>query len=475
MGLRLRERWLQDGGYREVLKVAVPLILSTGSWSIQHFVDRMFLTWYSREALAAALPAGMLSFTFASFFMGTASYVNTFVAQYTGADRPQQVGRSVWQGVYFGLLAGVFMMGLYPFAAQIFEWVGHDPEVRALEATYFQIMCIGGFNIAGAALSAFFTGRGKTMTVMWVNFAVTALNIVLDYAWIFGHWGLPRWGIEGAAWATVIARVFGTAVFVVLILRPEHRKRFNTLGGWRPNPALFRRLMRFGLPNGVQFMLEILAFSMFIMLVGRLGAVELAATNIASNINTLAFLPMLGVGIAVSTLVGRHLGEDRPDLAEKSTWSAFHLALAYMGMMAAGYVLLPHLFLLPFASGADAERFAPVWQVCVALLRFVAVYSLFDGMYIVFSAGVKGAGDTRFVMKVSLLLSWTLMVIPVYLAVTYGRSLYLAWTFTSAYIISIGIVFLFRFRSGKWKSMRVIETEGEFEAIVAQDSEAPVV
>ena len=473
--MRLRERWSQEGGYREVLKVAVPLILSTGSWSIQHFVDRVFLTWYSREALAAALPAGMLSFTFASFFMGTASYVNTFVAQYTGAGRPAQVGRSMWQGIYFGLLAGLFMMGLYPFAAQIFDWVGHDPGVRALEVTYFRIMCIGGFNIAGAALSAFFTGRGKTMTVMWVNFAVTALNIVLDYAWIFGHWGFPRWGIEGAAWATVIARVFGTAIFVVLIFRSENRRRFNTLGGWRPNPALFRRLMRFGLPNGVQFMLEILAFSMFIMLVGRLGAVELAATNIASNINTLAFLPMLGVGIAVSTLVGRHLGEDRPDLAEQSTWSAFHLATLYMGVMATGYVLLPHLFLMPFASGADAESFAPVWRVCVVLLRFVAVYSLLDGMYIVFSAGVKGAGDTRFVMMVSLLLSWTIMVIPVYLAVTYGRSLYLAWTFTSAYIVIIGIVFLFRFRGGKWKSMRVIETEGEFEAIMAQDSEAPVV
>ena len=466
MGLGMREAWRRDGGYREVLHIALPLILSTGSWSIQHFVNRMFLTWYSRDALAAALPAGMLSFTVVSFFMGTASYVNTFVAQYSGAGHPERVGKAMWQGVYFCLLAGVCILGLIPFAGPIFEWVGHDPEVRVLETAYFRIICVTGPTVMGVVFSAFFTGRGKTMTVMWVNFAATGLNILLDYAWIFGNWGFPSWGIRGAAWATVAARYFSAGLFLVLVLRRRYREEFNTLSGWRPDWPLFRRLMRFGLPNGVQFMLEILAFSMFILLVGRLGSVPLAATNIASNINTLAFLPMLGMGMSVSTLVGRYMGRDRADLAERSTWSGLHLALTYMGTMAAGYVLLPGLFLKPFESGADPEAFAPVWGICVVLLRFVAVYSLFDAMYIIFSAGVKGAGDTRFVMLVSLLMSWTVMVIPVYVSVVYGWGLYIAWTFTATYVILAGTVFLFRFRGGKWKTMRVIEREGTTPPVV---------
>ncbi len=451
--------WRREGGYGEVLKIAVPLILSTGSWSIQHFVDRMFLTWYSRDALAAASPAGMLCFTVASFFIGTASYVNTFVAQYSGAGRSRRVGPSVWQGIYFGLIAGLFLLGLIPFADRLFAWVGHEPAIRSLETAYFRILCIGGPTITGAALSAFFSGRGETLTVMWVNFAAMALNIVLDYAWIFGRWGFPQWGVQGAAWATVAAQFFSTALFLVLMLRPEFRKTFNTLGGWRPEGDLFRRLVRFGVPTGVQFMLEIFGFSLFIVLVGRLGTVALAATNITFNINSLAFLPMLGMGMAVSTLVGRYLGQDRADLAERSTWSALHLCMVYMGTMAVGYVALPELFMRPFASYADPQTFVPVQQMGVVLLRFVAVYSVFDAMYIVFAGGIKGAGDTRFVMWASTLLVWGLMVIPAYLAcVVYGWGLYVAWGFMTAYIFLAGFVFLARFRGGKWKSMRVIET-----------------
>jgi len=435
----------------------------------------MFLTWYSREALAAALPAGMLNFTFASFFMGTVSYANTFVAQYYGAGRRRRVGRSVWQGIYFGVFAGLFMLCLIPFADRIFGWVGHAPEVREQEVVYFRIMCVMGMNLVAPAISAFYTGRGKTMTVMWVNIVSTGVNIVLDYAWIFGHFGLPRWGIRGAAWATVIAHFLGTGILLVLMLAPRNRREYNTLGGWRPDFALFRRLMRFGLPNGVQFMLEILAFSMFIMFVGRLGAVPLAATNIALNINTLAFLPMIGVGIGVSTLVGRYLGQNRPDLAERSTWSASHLTLVYMGSMATGFVVFPGLFLAPFEANADPSSFGSVWQMSVVLLRFVAVYTLFDGLYIVFSAGVKGAGDTRFVMVVSMALSWTVMVVPVYVSVTYWRSLYLAWLFASTYIVLAGTVFVFRFRGGKWKSMRVIESEPTSDLAVAQDADVPVI
>ena len=93
---QIARRWKEQGGYREFLGIALPLILSTASWSIQHFTDRVFLTWHSTEALSAALPAGMANFTFISLFMGTAQYVNTFVAQYIGARRPERVGPAIW-------------------------------------------------------------------------------------------------------------------------------------------------------------------------------------------------------------------------------------------------------------------------------------------------------------------------------------------------------------------------------------------
>ena len=106
----LRERWSSEGGYREVLAIAVPLILSTASWSVQHFVDRMFLSWYAPEAIAAAMPAGMVYFSIVSIFMGTAGYASTFVAQYYGAKSYHRIGPALWQGVYVSLLGGLALL-----------------------------------------------------------------------------------------------------------------------------------------------------------------------------------------------------------------------------------------------------------------------------------------------------------------------------------------------------------------------------
>jgi len=174
---------------------------------------------------------------------------------------------------------------------------------------------------------------------------------------IFGNWGFPELGIKGAAIATVISASFSLLAYLVLLSRRAYDQRYHTLRGWRFKSFLFVRLMRFGLPSGVQFFLDVAGFTVFLLLVGRLGTNALAATNIAFNINSLAFMPMIGFGIAVSVLVGQHLGKDHPDLAVKSAYSGFHLTFLYMGTVAALYVLVPDLFLRPFAAQADVERF----------------------------------------------------------------------------------------------------------------------
>ena len=463
----MKKRWLGEGGYGEVLTIAVPMILSMGSWSLMHFVDRMFLTWYSRDALAAALPAGILSFTLDTFFLGTAGYVNTFVAQYMGARRPERVSASVWQGIHFSLLAGLLLLGTIPFAPWIFDAAGHEPAVRDLEVVYFRIMMVGWLpGLIMPAVSSFYSGRGVTRPVMWVNLVAAATNAGLDYILIFGKFGLPEMGIEGAAWGTVLAHYFGATVFLVMFFGKKNRQKFNTLGTWRFDRSLFARMMKFGTPNGVQFFVELMGFSLFILIVGRLGTVQLAATNLAFNVSTLAFLPLIGLGIAVSTLVGQYLGKDEPEIAERSTWSGVHISLAYMCTMALLYSLTPMLFLAPFLTEANDAEVMPVVVLATILLRFVAVYSIFDGVYIVFSAAVKGAGDTCFVMWVTMAVSLCVMVLPVWIGITWlGIGLYAAWIFASSYIIILGVLFYFRFRGGKWKSMRVIEGAAPFVGI----------
>jgi len=457
----LQHRWNREAGYREVLVVAIPLILSTASWSVQHFVDRMFLAWYSPETIAAAMPAGMVNFTMVSIFMGTAGYVNTFVAQYYGAKRFHRIGPALWQGVYMSLIGGLLILLSIPFAGPIFRLVGHSPQIQQHEVAYFRILCLGGFfYIASFALSGYFSGRGKTWPVMWVNVFTTVVNLILDYALIFGHWGVPELGIKGAGIATVAAGAFSFLLFLAILAGANTNRTYHTLKGWRFDGELFGRLLRYGFPNGVQFFLEIAGFTGFVLVVGRLGTASLAATNIAFNINTLAFMPMIGFGIAISVLVGQYLGSNKPGLAQAAAYSGFHLTLGYMIAIGAAYVLVPDIFVAPFAHNADSQSFGEIYRYSIILLRFVAVYSIFDAMNIIFCSAIKGAGDTRYVMFVTVLLSVCVLIIPVYLVIEiFEFGLMSAWVLATAYVTLLGVIFYLRFVGGKWKSMRVIEQE----------------
>jgi len=360
--------------------------------------------------------------------------------------------------VYIALVGGIVHLVLIPLAGPIFRSIGHDPLVQQYEIIYFQVLCLGATPaIASSALSGFFSGRGKSWPIMWINILATIINIVLDYLLIFGKFGFPEMGIKGAAIATVISTCSSFSIFLFLISRPIHEQRFRTLKGWRFDRSLFSRLMYFGFPSGVQFFLGMVGFTVFVLLVGRLGVVQLVATNIAFNINTLAFMPMLGFGIATSVLVGQYLGKNRPDLAERSVYSSFHMTFVYMASMAIAYLAIPAIFIKPFASQADPVSFVPIQKITITLLRFVAIYSVFDTLNIIFSAAIKGAGDTRFVMFVIAITSSFLLVIPTYIIlVLLHANIYAAWAITTIHAIILGFIFLFRFLGGKWKSMRVI-------------------
>ncbi len=458
---RISNRWESEGGYKDVLNLAIPLIISTGTVSILHFVDRMFLAWYSAEAIAASVPASLASQSVMSFFLGIAAYTSVFVAQYYGAAKYKQVGPVIWQGLYIALAGGIILLCLIPFSEAIFSFFGHDPLIQQEETVYFKVLCFGGFPaVASSAISGYFSGRGKPWPVMWVNCLSTAVNLILDYILIFGKWGFPEMGIKGAGIATVIASTFSLCIFMLIMSAGSQNQVFHTFKGWRPDVNLIKRILKYGIPAGTQFFLEMTSFTVFLLILGRLGTINLVATNIAFNINSLAFMPMIGCGNAVSVLVGQFLGKGRPDLAEKSSYSGFHLTFLYMLTISIAYVVVPDLFIAPFRAKADPEIFTEISRLSVILLRFVAVYSIFDTMSIIFSSAVKGAGDTKFVMYMSVTIVWAIMVVPTYISIVildYG--IMACWIFATLCVITLGIGFLLRFLNGKWKSMLVIEKD----------------
>ncbi len=458
----LISRWRGEGGYGQVLSVGLPLVASMASTTVMHFTDRMFLANYSVEAISAATPAGITSFLFISFFMGVVSYVNVFVAQYVGAGRPDRVGASLWQGIYFSLLASLVLAALYFLAGPLFSASGHPAEVQRLEVLYFRILTLGaGLVVLGVGLSCFYSGQGLTRAVMLVNLTGAAVNIPLDYALINGVWGFPRWGIQGAALATVVAQAAVVLLYVILIFRPLYNRRFQLWRARALDRELFARLMRFGLPGGVQFFLDMFAITFFVFMVGRLGKLELAATNIVLAIDTLAFLPMVGFSVAVSTLVGQAVGAARPCLGVRATQHTLHITMAYMVLVAAVFVAAPDWLLNMFRPQECTPReFTLIKQTGVVLLRFVAVYSIFDALAMTYFGALKGAGDIWFVMWAQALVSAVLVVLPVSLGIAFWDfGLYQAWTCLTAFVASLGLIYGWRFRTGRWREMSVIEKE----------------
>ncbi len=440
------------GSTRELLRLAWPLILSNSIWMAQIIVDRILLSRSSLASLAAGFSSAMLFWAFLILFQFTANYATTFVAQYTGAGRPERVGPVIWQAIWFSLLSGLAFQILQPLAGWIVALCGHATKLQGLETAYFRCLCLSALpTLLSAAATSFFTGRGDSRTVLLINVTGLAVNAVTAAVLIFGMWGFPALGIVGAGLATVLGTSTSAVLALVLMLQARFRKTHATASGWRFDRELFRRLMRFGVPNGVFAALDVLSFTIFLQLIGRLGEVDLIVTTIVFTLNLVVYFPMVGIGQAVEVLVGQRLGEDKPDLAEQTTWRGFWLALAYAFVAALAYVLLPETLAGLFHGAHNDELWEPIRIRVPVLLRFVAVYSLFDSMNVLFSNALRGAGDTRFVTWAALILSWPIMVLPTWAALAYGWDLYWAWAFASAYIILLALTFWFRFRQGKWR------------------------
>ena len=450
------------GGYREVWRVAAPIIVSMASFTLMQFCDRVFLARYSSVALRAALPGGILAFTLTSFFQALAGYAGTFVAQYHGAGRKEECGRATAQGLWLGLLTWPLGLALIPAGFWCLSIAGHPADVLAAEKTYMGILMTGcGLWSMHNAVAGFFSGRGDTRTPMRASLAANLLNIVLDYALIFGHWGFPELGIAGAAVATVISSGLGLAILMALYFRAPFRREYATWSGLRLDWKRLGPLLRFGVPSALNTVQDVGSFAFFVVLLGRLPAADMAASNIAFSINNVAFMPLLGMGMATTIVVGQYQGARDPATAARAGLTAMKLAWLYMGVIALTFLVFPKPYLALFTGeGAGLVPLADILEKGRWLLVMMAGWGMLDAINLVIAGALKGAGDTRFVLLFSALATW-LVWIPgeLVLLLWLESGLLAAWLWMTAFIFLIAGGFWLRFRRGGWKNIEMIRPE----------------
>jgi MATE family multidrug resistance protein len=446
------------GGYYEIWRIAYPLVIMSASHTVMQFCDRMFLAMRSTQDVAAALPAGILMFTSFSFFTVTINFTSALVAQHFGRGDKDACIRAVWNGFYLALIIAVPLLTVIPFIClSIISASGHAPELIARERTFYTALIPSSvFVCLSGAFFAYFSGQGKTWYVSVTNLGACILNIILDYILIFGKLGFPEMGIMGAGIATSVSTGISFTAAITMFLT-QNQKLFPTRARRAFCAAEIKKLLRFGTPAGLQCFIDVGAFTLFCFLIGRISEAAMAASTIVCSINMISFLPMLGVADATAILVGQLIGAGDKAEAEKTAYRAWRMASLYMLIASAVFVLFPGWLAGKFApNGASAADFAAIAELVREFLICAAVYNFFDAAKFIFMGALRGSGDTRASMLISVILIlavWTpglLLITIIFHVPALG-----VWIFATCYLLLEAYGMLWRFRTGAWKKIRL--------------------
>jgi MATE family multidrug resistance protein len=447
-------RW---SGLREVSRMAWPIMLGNLSFVIMDFVDKYIVSTLDHGQpepvhLAAIGSAGLWAYVLGIFFVGVAGCVSTFVSQSFGRGEFENCSRYAWQGIYISFATGIAILAMLPLARPFFEQMGHEPEVTDLEVTYFRIRILGFVMVASeVALASFFQAIGRATLPMTSTIAANAVNIVLAYTLVLGHFGLPKMGIAGAATATLLALTFQVLLLLSFFLSANVDAKYGSRRTWRFQAGKAAELFRIGWPAGLSSFLDVAAWGIFTsFIVGGFGAVQLAAHVGAINFMHLCFLPAMGLGMATTPIVGQWLGRGNYEMARKRAITAVKIGIAIMTSI--GFVLAvfgPHLMR---AFSDDPE----VIKLGSALLILAAIFAGFDAVNIVLMGALRGAGDTRWVTVALFVGAW-LVNLP--LALLFAHAMKLgalgAWYGATIYVIVLSGAFAWRFHRGEWRHINI--------------------
>lgn len=463
------------GAYLEVFRLTWPLALGMANNAIMQFVDRVFLAQESTASLEAVLPAAILSFLFVGLFQSVVVYSGTFVAQYFGAGNERGCRASYHAGLLLAAVFGVVLFALVPPGLLVFDWVGHSPEVQVRERVYYSIVTAGGFALCGTmAASGYFTGKGRTRLVFWINLFGNVLNVLLDYLLIFGFelssggFRLPALGIAGAAWATVIAQVAQMLILNALALRETMSPMAGETQRMSPGEAsdlppaldgfwrLIGRILRYGIPSGVQTMLNILSFLIFVFLTGKVGDVAFAVSNAAFTVNYLLIAPIEGFAIGAGVLVGQRQGAGDPQGAFVSGNRALVLAEAYIAVASALILVFRRPILMLFAGDVAASDQAAFLSLGSTLFVMMVVWQFCDAAEVVLSGALKGAGDTRFVMVLMLVMAFPFWMPILFVTYWLCPTMEALWSTMVVYVFVFFVGTALRWLKGPWHRLRLI-------------------
>lgn len=466
---------LSRGALAEVWRIAWPTVLTMTSYTVMQFFDKLMVAQVGPTEVAAQGNGGIWAFSAIAFALGVLTVINTFVAQNLGAGRPEKGATYAWAGLW--LSAAIWAGALIPWALLLpflFRLMGHDDRLLALETDYAQIATIGALVLlANKTMSHYFFGMHRPKVIAFAAIVGNIVNILGNYALIYGEAGLPSLGLPGvpgvpamgvigAAIATVIGTLAELLIPLAIFLGRDLNARYGTRAAWRPDFQAMRDILRLGWPASIQWGNELVCWSIFMaVLVGHFGEDHMTAGWAALSFMHLSFMPAVGFSVAVSSLVGRYIGAGLPNVAVARARLGVAVSMVYMTCCAALFVIFRTELIGSFVGGPDvtAEQSARIIEIGAQLMIVAAIFQTADALGVVYTGALRGAGDTVWPGVVTVILSWTFIVglgwALIWLAP--GLESLGPWIGSAVYIILYGLIMTLRFEGGHWRRIRLVE------------------
>lgn len=400
-----RNAWMEE--LRATFILAWPLVIAQLAQTALTATDVIMLGWLGSEHLAA----GTLATTFMMPFMiggfGIVGAVAPLVAQARGARDIRAVRRIVRQGLWVAILLATLLIPVFWQIAPIFAFLGQDPEATIMAEQYVHVAVWMLYPALGlVALRSLLSAFDATRAVLVVTLGGVLCNILANYALIFGHFGLPRLELRGAALATVLTNFVMFGMMLTFVVRHRRFKRFYVLMRfWKPDWLRFREIFRIGTPIGLTVLAEVGLFTAAAFLMGRLGTDEVAAHAIALQCASMAFMVPLGLGIAATVRVGIAYGRSDPDGIHKAGWTAFMLGTGFMAVSCTLFLTMGPTIVSWFLDPRVPEN-ANALALAASFLVVAGVFQLVDGAQVVAAHSLRGLSDTKIPMVIAILGYW---------------------------------------------------------------------
>ena len=425
---------------KELVTLALPIVTVQVGLMFMGVVDTIMVGHISAVALAAVALGNLFYFTFAILGIGTLMALDPIISQAVGARDFIGIARGVQRGVIIAAVLSVFISVVLLFAEPILGLLRQPADVVPIAARFVVILVpsvlpLLAFTVLRQTLQAL----ERVAPIVWAIVAANILNAALNWLLIFGKFGLPALGVAGSAWATTISRyalLVGLAWLSWPYIRVYLKPRRDTFV-LRP----IVKMLKLGLPIGVSHFIEFANFACIALLMGFLGTYEMAAHQVAINIASLTFMVPAGIAAAAAVLVGNAIGRGDTPGARRAGHAALIAGAAFMSLSALVMLTLPYTLARVYTIDQA------VIAIAITLLPIAGIFQVFDGLQVVGSGVLRGAGDTRMPMVIGIAGFWLIgMPISVYLGLyTPARAAGLWWGFVAG-LAAVAIFLLLRIR-----------------------------